>query len=204
MQMKYYVFVVFMLLFIKLALNVLIKDTPDNLRQILLRHKHIIGRTIKKPRESNANGKSGFPIHPLPNQVTLITDSKKLQALDQDDERQQLLQEQQSLFRQRNMATHVSCHAHNIGRADSIPDAVPAGEIGTERETAVSTLVAPGGASQGVASGVEPDCAGIVRCRRQSVLQRQCHALRTIDQRPMRVSPQCRRSLPSIAGHPAR
>lgn len=81
MQMKYYVFVVFVLLFIKLALNVLIKDTPDNLKQILLRHKHIIGRTIKKPRESNANGKSGFPIHPLPNQVGLITDSKKLQVL---------------------------------------------------------------------------------------------------------------------------
>jgi anoctamin-10 len=85
MQMKYYVFVVFVLLFIKLALNVLIKDTPDNLRQILLRHQHIIGRTIKKPRESNANGKSGFPIHPLPNQVTLITDTKKMQALANDD-----------------------------------------------------------------------------------------------------------------------
>lgn len=79
MQMKYYVFVVFVLLFIKLALNVLIQDTPDNLKQIILRHKYIIGRTIKKPRESNANGKSGFPIHPLPSQVPLIVDTKNTQ-----------------------------------------------------------------------------------------------------------------------------
>ena len=77
MKMKYYVFVVFVLLFIKLVLGVVIKDTPDNIKLILARHQNIIAKTIKKPRESNANGKSGFPIHPLPNQIGLITDMKK-------------------------------------------------------------------------------------------------------------------------------
>lgn len=80
MKMKYYVFVVFVLLFIKLLLGVLIQDTPENLAMILARHKHIIGRTIKKPRESNATGKSGLPMHPLPNQIGLITDMKKTQT----------------------------------------------------------------------------------------------------------------------------
>lgn len=77
MQMKYFVFLVFVLLFIKLLVGVMVKDTPENLKIILNRHKHIIGRTIKKPRESNANGKSGFPIQPLPNQVLLLTDGRK-------------------------------------------------------------------------------------------------------------------------------
>ena len=86
MKMKYYVFLVFVLLFIKLVLGVLIKDTPENLKQILARHKHIIGRTIKKPRESNANGKSGFPMHPLPQQIGLITDMKKTQATKATDD----------------------------------------------------------------------------------------------------------------------
>lgn len=86
-RMKYFVFVVFVLLFIKMLLAVLIPDIPDNLQNIIARHENIISRTIKKPRESNANGKSGFPIHPLPNQIPMVTDLKKNQLpKGQDDE----------------------------------------------------------------------------------------------------------------------
>lgn len=89
MQMKYFVLVVFVLLFIKLLLGVMIIDIPENLKLILSRHKNIISRTIKRPRESNANGKSGFPIHPHPGQIGMITDLKKNQvpkANDDDDQ----------------------------------------------------------------------------------------------------------------------
>jgi hypothetical protein len=74
MQMKYFVFLIFSLLIVKLVLNVLITDTPENLKMILARHQHIIGRTIKKPRDSNANGKSGLPINPSPQNIIDLTE----------------------------------------------------------------------------------------------------------------------------------
>ena len=86
MQMKYFVFLVFLLLFIKLLIGVMVKDTPENLKIIMNRHKHIVGRTIKKPRESNANGKSGFPIQPLSNQVQQLTDNTHIGANENNKE----------------------------------------------------------------------------------------------------------------------
>ena len=75
--MKYYVAFTFLLIGIKKLLDVFITDTPENLKTILARHKHIINRTINKPKESNSNSKSGFPMQLYPHQIALITEAKR-------------------------------------------------------------------------------------------------------------------------------
>ena len=75
--MKYYVAFTFLLIAIKKLLDIFITDTPENLKTIMARHRHIIDRTINKPKESNANSKSGFPMQLQPHQIALITEAKR-------------------------------------------------------------------------------------------------------------------------------
>jgi anoctamin-10 len=84
MQMKYYVFVVFLLLLVKLVMSVLTGTKPESLKTMVARHSHIVGRTIKKPKETHSGGKAGFPMHLLEAHVAMLTDSKKQAPVKQE------------------------------------------------------------------------------------------------------------------------
>lgn len=80
MKMKYFVFLVFILLGIKFLISVLVGSTSKAFNTVMARHQNILHRTISKSKESSAISKSGLPIFPLESNLDTVMHGKKSQV----------------------------------------------------------------------------------------------------------------------------
>lgn len=86
LKIRYFVFLIFVFLLLKLFLGLLISDTPWNIKLIMARHKNIVEKTINTSAESLAFSKAGVPVDLAEAQLQMLTDAKGKQGGKKDKE----------------------------------------------------------------------------------------------------------------------